>query len=153
MEALRCAAPWSGKANSVRLATNSRLASDGGDFKPLSKVSTMSITITSEIRPFVSYYDNPKITDLPFVADKGKGKNKRRSFWNVKPNGDYGDECLIGKFYALECLQYAIATGSSPIAWIIPEMPQELTGIEIGFLSELEKFATIGAASQARASS
>ena len=53
MEALRCAAPWSGKANSVRLATNSRLASGGGEFKPLSKVNIMSIPSSPDFQDAV----------------------------------------------------------------------------------------------------
>lgn len=111
----------------------------------------MTITISAQIRPLIGLCDNPDITDLPFIADSGKGKNKQRNFWNVKPNGNYGDECLIGKSYALEYLQYAIITGPAPISWIIQEMPKELTGIEVGFLTTLHEFATIGAASQARA--
>ena len=58
MEALRCAAPWSGKANSVRLTTSFRLASSGGDFKPLSKVIIMSTHTSTDLQSTIESIDS-----------------------------------------------------------------------------------------------
>jgi len=150
MEALRCAASWSGKANSVRFATNSRLASGGGDFKPLSKVNIMSIpTVTAQIRSAVGFIDPAQleITDLPFVKDKPGPSG--RLFWDVKPNGNYGDECLIGKSYALDALQYMLSQDYTPLLpWIVADMPgrDARSGIEVGFLSTIASYAAYGVA-------
>ena len=107
--------------------------------------------VIGQIRPF-PYTKESDITDLPFVADVGKGKKKRRSFWQVRPNGDYTDECLMGEAYAIEALQYIMVTELSPlIGWAVMEMPREKdrSGIEIGFLGKIVAFAAYGAHVQA----
>ncbi len=117
---------------------------------------TMSTpVVTGVIRPFLSYF-NPEdleITDLPFVTNHGKGKKATRSFWDVKPNGNYLDECLIGEAYALEALQYMMAKKlPSLVTWAVLDMPREenRSGIEIGFISTIAEYAIVGATQLAR---
>ena len=113
------------------------------------------VIVSARIYPLISY-DQPseiKITHLNFVHDKGKGKKKQRCFWHVSPNGNYGDECLIGKAYALEALQYMIDQDYPPLLnSIIQDMPpaEQRSGIEIGFNATLAEFAMIGAVKQSR---
>lgn len=107
--------------------------------------------LTYSIKPTVSYYskDEVKVTNLPFVKDIKKTKKKEayRSFWNVKPTDDYGVDCRTGGEYAIEYYQYRLMTGDghSFLTWIISEMPKDLTGIEVGFLSTLDDLAISGA--------
>lgn len=114
------------------------------------------VKVTAQISPLISNLeiDNYEITDLSFVNDTGKGKKKKRSFWHVKPNGNYADECLLGKSYALEALQCMIDKNTPIITWAVMAMPDEnsRSGIEIGFLSTIAEFAVHGAITNSRRS-
>ncbi len=108
-------------------------------------------TVIGQICPF-PYTEESEVNYLPFVADIGKGKKKRRSFWHVRPNGDYADECLMGRAYAIEALQYMMASGwSQLLTQAVMEMPRkkDRSGVEIGFLSQIADFAAYGARIQA----
>lgn len=104
-------------------------------------------------RPIISSYENPEIIDLPFVDDVGMGEKQNRKFWNVQPNGDYGDECIIGKAHAFEYLQYSMMTNANHMTWIVKDMPRNLTGIEVGFLEIIGEYARTGARLQAQRNS
>jgi len=116
----------------------------------------MSIpVVTGQLRPHVAFLSRNELepTQLPFVTDRRQGRKTVRSFWDVRPNGDYGDECLMGQAYALEALQYMMMTGFTPLlTWIVMDMPRESerTGIEVGFLSTISDYAVLGASTQAR---
>ena len=88
------------------------------------------------------------ISNLPFVKNHGKGENKKLTFWNTKPNGNYGDECIIGKAYAQQTISYMEAEDLTPLlGWIvlaIQEKPNH-SGIEVGFMSVIAQYAVFGA--------
>jgi len=87
------------------------------------------------------------IKHLPFVADIGKGKNKQRTFWHVTPNGNYDDECVIGKDYARRAIAYMQEQNFTPLlGWIVLAIQDKSnhSGIEIGFMSVIAEHA-IGA--------
>jgi hypothetical protein len=73
------------------------------------------------------------IKSLPFVKDRVKW----RSFWNVKPTGDYEKDCIIGTRLALKYLAYEEADYDGPgsLQLIVKDMPRKLSGVEIGFLT------------------
>ena len=80
---------------------------------------------------------SPAITTLPFVQDR----DGTRCFWAVEPTGDYTADCRTGQEYALLFLDYsARSEGGAILQLIVPDMPKEQSGIEIGFL-ELVSFA------------
>jgi hypothetical protein len=73
---------------------------------------------------------------LPFIADIGPKKDKKRGFWNVKPSGDYIKDCNTGAEYAFLYLAHCQRYQSTHIlTWIVNEMPRDFTGVEVGFLS------------------
>ena len=75
---------------------------------------------------------SPTITTLPFVQDR----DGKRCFWAVKPTGDYTADCRTGQDYALRFLDYsAQSNGGAILQLIVPDMPREQSGIEIGFWS------------------
>ncbi|MEZ0137343.1 MAG: hypothetical protein AB9Q17_02210 [Candidatus Reddybacter sp.] len=112
-----------------------------------------ALIVTSQLRSTIGFIDPDQIeiTDLPFVKDKPGPSG--RLFWDVKPNGNYGDECLIGTSYALDALQYLIAGEFSPmLAWAVGDMPrrEDRSGIEVGFLTTIADYAAYGALIKAR---
>src|SRR5688500_4826615 len=60
-----------------------------------------------------------------------------RCFWNVKPTGQYGEDCYTGEKLALEYLSFIASVPGRPpdLPGIVGDMPRELTGIEVGFLT------------------
>ena len=96
-----------------------------------------------------------QLAALPFIATRGEAgvpKSRKhqtpRCFWHVKPTGDYGTDCITGEKYALAYLEYAaalpvnIACGCLPS--IVRDMPRNLSGIEVGFLSMIDFAAEAG---------
>lgn len=111
-----------------------------------------ALIVSSQIRSSIGFADPAEIeiTDLPFVKDKPGPSG--RLFWDVKPNGNYGDECFIGKSYALDALQYFLTQDFAPLlAWVVGDMPSRdgRSGIEIGFLTTIANYAAYGATVQA----
>lgn len=87
-------------------------------------------------------------TDLPFVADLGRGRNKRRSFWNVPPTDDYGHANDVGRQYAADFVQYLkqnpFWVGSGTLGTLIEDMAQHprgeaMHGYAVGFFAFLEQ--------------
>lgn len=90
------------------------------------------------------------IARLSFVADRdGKALPKpergqwERCFWNVRPSGHYAKDCATGRALALEFLAYEAEDEGGPgaLQLIVKDMPRDLTGIEIGFLSTVGRAA------------
>lgn len=86
-----------------------------------------------------------------FVADRdgktlplAKAGLGRRGWWNVKPTGDYVADCKIGERLALEYLEHERRFGGPDLPLIVRDMPRELTGIEIGFLTTVSIAAAAG---------
>ena len=111
-----------------------------------------ALIVTSQMRSSIGF-DDPaqiEITDLPFVKDMPEPTG--RLFWVVKPNGNYRDECLIGKSYALDALQYLLTQDLAPLlSWVVGDMPpsESRSGIEFGFLTTIADYAAYGATVQA----
>ena len=94
------------------------------------------------------YSEDSKEVELPFVRRVGKGENERLLYWQVKPNGNFLDEYLIGKSYAAQALQFMLVTEFDLLLRkIVEDMPKKKkhTGIEAGFLDTLANFVTLGA--------
>jgi hypothetical protein len=78
-----------------------------------------------------------KMDALPFVK---KGAPGKCSYWNVKPSGDYAEECELGSKYARLVLPFLkFNLGPALLGWIIKDMIArgECSGIEIGFAHTL----------------
>jgi hypothetical protein len=89
------------------------------------------------------------IAGLPFVADRPPNDpaGLPRCFWSVKPIGDYEADCRTGNAHALAYLRYLRAEGSrgpGHLSLIVGDMPREITGIEVGFLSIIDHAARTG---------
>ena len=98
------------------------------------------------------------VASLPFVADRSpcaEGEPPRH-FWTVTPTGDYGEDCRSGDRYALTYLRFEAALNHNLhpfiLPWIVSDMPRELTGIEIGFLTIVDAAAQHGIAEAERLS-
>lgn len=103
---------------------------------------------SSSTAQLYSFPKKPEITDLPFVSDSkarmGPQNPKGRSFWDVRPTGDYGKDCATGGEYALAALRYAHdADCKQAISWAIQSMPgyDNSSGIEVGFSSTIADYA------------
>ncbi len=94
------------------------------------------------------------IAALSFVASRdGKTLPKAppgqplRCFWHVKPTGGYAHDCEKGKALAFEYLAFEEADvgGSGHLQLIVADMPRQLTGVEISFLTMVSYAAGAGA--------
>jgi hypothetical protein len=94
------------------------------------------------------------IAGLSFVADRdGKtlpkptGRQLPRCFWHVKPSGDLLSDDKIGQCLALEYLAFEESDKEGPglLQHIVTDMPRDLTGVEISFLSLVAWAAGAGA--------
>jgi hypothetical protein len=92
-----------------------------------------------------------QIIDLPFVTPEGE---RPRHFWTVTSTDDYGEDCRTGDRFALTYLRFEAALDHNLepfiLPWIIRDMPRELTGIEIGFLTIIDAAAQHGIAEAER---
>jgi hypothetical protein len=99
-----------------------------------------------------------QIIDLPFVAERSPCAEGEfpRHFWTVRPTGDHGEDCRTGDRYALTYLRFEAALDHNLhpfiLPWIVRDMPRELTGIEIGFLTIIDAAAQHGIAEAERLS-
>ena len=87
---------------------------------------------------------------LSFVTDKRPGSRGPRCFWNVEPTGDYTADCEKGHELALEAVACIRKERFDYLLnWIVEDMPrgEEMTGIEVGFLSSVAHIAAHGEAS------
>ncbi|MCW1381513.1 hypothetical protein OLX02_01620 [Novosphingobium sp. KCTC 2891] len=78
------------------------------------------------------------VTALPFVAFRQDGTIE--SHWNPERTGDYAVDCATGRNYAGQFAAMMRDGGNeSLLPWIIRAMPrgQEMSGVEIGFLTAL----------------
>ena len=113
-------------------------------------VNKTELRLTGNIQPLAGLggFDY-EYTELPFVKKikkKNRVGNKAISFWNVKPTGRFQDDCIIGRSYALEMVQYHLnETPANVLGHVIREMPAELTGIEVGFIETLNELMLKGA--------
>jgi hypothetical protein len=98
--------------------------------------------------------DDSPVARLSFVKTLGQlrespsGRSAGRCFWNVRPSGDYVADCKIGETLALEYLAYEEAHYTEVgtiLAWIVGDMPQKQTGVEVGFLIMVAYAASAGA--------
>ena len=85
---------------------------------------------------------------LSFVVDRAAaglppatGKLSPRCFWHVAPTGDYLADTDTGHRLALEYLEADDVSRPPPLQWIVRDMPRELSGIEVGFLSVIHRAA------------
>ncbi len=98
------------------------------------------------------------VASLPFVADRSpcaEGERPRH-FWTVTATDDYGEDCRTGDGHALTYLRFEAALDHNLhpfiLPWIVRDMPRELTGIEIGFLTIIDAAAQHGIAEAERLS-
>ena len=113
-------------------------------------MTTQSVTTTICAN---QYSEDSREFDLPFVRRVGKGENERLLYWQVKPNGNFLDEYLIGKSYAVQALQFMLVTEFDLLLHkIVEDMPKKKkhTGIETGFLDTFAAFAAFGAKTVAK---
>ncbi|MBS0233482.1 MAG: hypothetical protein JSR99_08340 [Proteobacteria bacterium] len=95
--------------------------------------------------------ETPPVHNLSFVGRRpGRHKGFKPGryavhFWKVKPTGDYGEDCSHGRDLALEYLAFAEQDNSTHLQLIISDMPRELTGVEVAFLSMIDIAARSGA--------
>lgn len=91
------------------------------------------------------------VKTLSFVVDRKSvglppptGKQTPRCFWHVAPCGNYTKDLDVGVRLALEYLETHSEEGRplAPLQWIVCDMPREMSGIEIGFLSVVGAAAT-----------
>ena len=77
-----------------------------------------------------------------------------RCWWSVAPSGDYRADCATGTKMALEYLAYINGEASTGgcLGLIVQEMPRELSGIEVAFLTMLDIAAKAGQARAVRVS-
>ncbi|WP_375554211.1 hypothetical protein [Roseovarius mucosus] len=93
-------------------------------------------------------------TVLPFVKDATKEEQAAgappRSFWQVKPTGDYGSDCATGALYAELALDYMVAANAPQVLqWTVFDMMtlnRRHSGIEVSFMSAFGRIATQGRA-------
>ncbi len=109
----------------------------------MAKTKVTRLRTKSKTRRRVSPWER-----LSFIADRKKAGLPEgrfpRCFWNVKPTGDYVEDCDTGQRLALEYLRF-IAAGNVPdLPAIVGDMPRPLTGIEVGFLSLVGSAAQTG---------
>ena len=87
----------------------------------------------------------PPVTTLSFVHDywvrppnRKRGKSFR-VFWAVSPSGDYLADCEAGQQMALEWFRFCGNRNLGPVllGWIVQDMPRDLTGLEVNFLSTI----------------
>lgn len=109
---------------------------------------------TAETNNVVQLPRAPRIEDLPFVVDRARaglpkptGKQSPRCFWHVSPTGKWGDDCRTGEMLAVEYLKVQSGKDApgSFLQWIVEDMPRELTGVEVGFLTIVGHSAAAGA--------
>ena len=76
--------------------------------------------------------------DLPFI-DNSQGQIK---FWKVTPSDNYLNDILTGHTYAKKAINFMESQGLTPLfSKIVKDMPDEYSGIEIGFLEEIAQRA------------
>lgn len=94
------------------------------------------------------------LTDLPFIADIGRGRDKRRCHWNVPDTDDYCRANEMGRQFAADFAQYLkqnpCLVGSCVVGDIIRDMAQDRRvdatyGYGVGFFAFLEKLIYIAA--------
>jgi hypothetical protein len=78
------------------------------------------------------------------MREKSEPGKYPRHFWRVKPTGDYGADCEIGTRLGLEYLAYQNSHEASCLQHIVEDMPRDLTGVEIGFLTIVAHAAVAG---------
>ena len=87
-----------------------------------------------------------EIKELPFI----KMSKDQIIFWNVKPSGDYIEDCQLGREYGALALKHMVQADFVPLlAWCISDMPRkkECSGIEVGFLEFFAEIAVSNFAS------
>jgi hypothetical protein len=88
------------------------------------------------------------VKTLDHVREEPSGRAAGRCFWNVTPSGNYTADCIIGEKLALEYLAYEEETkrdAGTILAWIVGDMPQKQTGVEVSFLIMVAYAASAGA--------
>ena len=76
---------------------------------------------------------------LPFVSVEDRGDDTAAvSFWSVVSDGDHNDNCAAGRDYATALINYFVDfDDASLLPRVIADMPRDLRGVEIGFLTAL----------------
>ena len=82
------------------------------------------------------------ITSLPFVQDRKKSKknNRPRDFWVMPQTDDYHAQCVIGRAYAQEAIDYMLRSDwPFIIGWAAADMIRrgEADGFVVGFFKEI----------------
>ena len=108
--------------------------------------------LTGRMRPLCVYRPDSQIIELPFVSDRpsrsGPQNPYGRCFWDVTPTGDYRKDCNTGATYALEALEYGLATRSAhAITWALLSMPgyDKSSGVEVTFAETITFYAQVAA--------
>lgn len=107
----------------------------------------------TQARPCAQHLVHP-VLSLPFVRDTTAQEQAAgappRSFWQVKPTGDYGSDCATGALYAELALDYMVAANAPQVLqWTVFDMMtigRRHSGIEVGFMSAFGRIATQGRA-------
>ena len=90
-------------------------------------------------------HERPPLPSLVGAREKPEPGKPPRHFWRVKPSGDYGADCELGTRLGLEYLAYQNTVEGSYLQQIVADMPRNLTGVEIGFLTMVSFAAGAGA--------
>ncbi len=99
----------------------------------------MDKTILS--KKLLSNQEAVKITDLPFVKKRTKERDGN-CFWNVKPTDNYPTDCQTGATYGALALEFMEKDDfQSFLGWCVGDMPNDWSGIEIGFLAFIARAA------------
>lgn len=87
-----------------------------------------------------------EITELPFVAEVGTGKNKYLRYWHVSPSGDHDADFELGGKYAVLAVRFMRENVMLNLNTIVSFMPppEKHTGIESGFFAAIGYMATHG---------
>lgn len=88
--------------------------------------------------------ETAQVHALPFVKLVPQGTRRPKPvFWCVQPTGDYEADCHTGKAYAMALMELDSFRVTSVFTQAVKAMPRgdELTGIEVAFLTHVAKLA------------
>ncbi len=108
--------------------------------RPVKKVEYMTEAKIIQLPKNHAVKNRAEIPNLPFI----KKNNDQIVFWNVKPSGDYVQDCQMGRDYGLMPLEHMVKADFAPLlTWCIMDMPRkkDCSGIEVGFLEFFAKIA------------
>lgn len=80
---------------------------------------------------------------IPFILFGDSGRAIK--YWNVEPSGNWTVDCQRGRDYALNLMEHLKVYDRVPIIRsIVSSFPQEWSGLETGFMTQIMECAIIG---------